>query len=58
MADQLPIEAIPLAEAVYCESCQCITRSKNGHCASCDGSAEAVIRVQILMEGWKGRAAG
>lgn len=47
----LPIDVIPLAEAVYCETCKQITRSKNGHCVACGGSAEGIVRVQELIDG-------
>jgi hypothetical protein len=45
-----PIEVIRLRDAVYCESCQCITRSTNGHCVACGGSGEAVVRVQAIFD--------
>jgi hypothetical protein len=31
------VESIPLAEAVLCANCGCITRARNGHCLVCAG---------------------
>lgn len=46
----LPIDVIPLADAVLCMTCNQITRSKNGHCVACGGSAEGIVRVQELLD--------
>lgn len=42
-----PVDSIPLAEAVFCENCQCVTRAKNGHCPVCE-SASIVTVVALL----------
>lgn len=44
-----PVESIPLAEAVLCADCECITRAKNGHCPVCE--SKSLIRVQRLLDG-------
>ena len=50
MSEPLPIDVIPLADAVLCMTCNQITRSKNGHCVACGGSAEGIVRVQELLD--------
>lgn len=42
-------EIIPLADAIFCESCQAISRAKNGHCPSCSGSGAALVRLDALL---------
>jgi hypothetical protein len=43
-----PVDSIPLAEAVLCENCGCITRAKNGHCPVCE--SVAVLSLAALLE--------
>ena len=43
------IEAIPLREAVYCQSCSMITRAKNGHCPACSGPGVALLRLSQVL---------
>lgn len=38
-------DIIPLSEAVFCQSCQCITRSTGSFCRSCGGSEQALISL-------------
>lgn len=44
----MPVDSIPLAEAVFCENCQCVTRAKNGHCPVCE--SVAVVSLTVLLE--------
>jgi len=41
------VDIIPLAEAILCESCQQITRARNGHCPAC-GSTALVNLSKVL----------
>ena len=44
-----PVSSIPLAEAVLCENCGCVTRAKNGHCPVCE--SVALLNLAALLEG-------
>jgi len=35
----MPVESIPLAEAVLCVNCECVTRARNGHCPVCESQS-------------------
>jgi len=44
-----PVDSIPLAEAVLCANCNCVTRAKNGHCPVCESGS--VINLAALLDG-------
>jgi uncharacterized paraquat-inducible protein A len=41
------LDAVPLAEAVLCQSCQTVTRAKNGHCPIC--GASTLVRLTTFV---------
>lgn len=43
-----PVESIPLAEAVLCANCNCITRAKNGHCLVCQ--SRSVVNLATILD--------
>jgi hypothetical protein len=43
-----PVDSIPLAEAVLCENCGCVTRAKNGHCPVCESGA--LLNLATLLD--------
>ena len=45
-----PTDAIPLAEAILCVSCNVITRARNGHCPACDGSGDALLSLAKILD--------
>jgi len=45
----LPVEIIPVGQAVLCGNCNNLTRATNGHCLAC-GSA-AVVNLERLLKG-------
>jgi len=44
-----PVDSIPLAEAVLCANCNCVTRAKNGHCPVCESAS--IVNLATLLDG-------
>jgi hypothetical protein len=41
------VETIPLAAAILCANCECITPAKNGHCLVC--GSKSVISLSVAL---------
>jgi uncharacterized paraquat-inducible protein A len=44
----IPVESIPLGEAVLCVNCNFVTRARNHHCPVCESTA--LLNLGELLE--------
>jgi len=42
-----PVNSIPIAQAVLCANCNCITEAKNGHCLAC--GSHSIVNLEKLL---------
>jgi len=42
-----PVNSIPIAKAVLCANCDCVTEAKNGHCLAC--GSHSIVNLEKLL---------